>query len=115
LVFPVFAALAEFERGLIREWTKASLEAARARGRNGGRSKALDAEKWAVALDLSEQRRHPVGEIGRTLGISRPTLYAYVRAGPPWVVCSPVAAASWSGAPDRKAAAAAPVAQRLFG
>jgi DNA invertase Pin-like site-specific DNA recombinase len=83
LVFHVFAALAEFERGLIRERTRAGLEAARARGRKGGRPKALDAEKRAVALDLYEQRRHAVGEICRTLGISKPTLYAYVGAGRP--------------------------------
>jgi DNA invertase Pin-like site-specific DNA recombinase len=75
--------LAEFERGLVQEQSKAGLEAARAQGRKGGRPKALDADKRAVALDLYEQRKHSVGEICRTLGISKPTLYAYVRAGRP--------------------------------
>src|SRR3954451_12060266 len=48
LVFHIFAALAEFERNLIRERTQAGLEAARARGRKGGRPKALDANKRAL-------------------------------------------------------------------
>ena len=45
LVFHIFGALAEFERNLIRERTKAGLDAARARGRKGGRPKALDVEQ----------------------------------------------------------------------
>lgn len=81
LVFHIFGALAEFERNLIRERTKAGLEAARARGRKGGRPKTLNAQQRALAIDLYEQRKHPVEEICRTLGISKPTLYAYVREG----------------------------------
>jgi DNA invertase Pin-like site-specific DNA recombinase len=79
LVFHIFGALAEFERNRIRERTKAGLEAARARGRKGGRTKALDAEQRALAVELYERRKHSVKEICRTLGISKPTLYAYVR------------------------------------
>jgi DNA invertase Pin-like site-specific DNA recombinase len=79
LVFHIFGALAEFERNLIRERTKAGLEAARARGRKGGRPKSLNAQQRALALDLYVQRKHTVEEICRTLGISKPTLYAYVR------------------------------------
>ena len=79
LVFHVFGALAEFERNLIRERTKAGLDAARARGRKGGRPKALDLEQRTLAVDLYEQRKHTVDEICRTLGISKPTLYGYVR------------------------------------
>jgi len=81
LVYHIFGALAEFERNLIRERTKAGLEAARARGRKGGRPKALDANQRAWAVKLYEQRKHTVDEICQTLGISKPTLYAYVREG----------------------------------
>jgi DNA invertase Pin-like site-specific DNA recombinase len=79
LVFHIFGALAEFERNLIRERTKAGLEAARARGRQGGRRPKLDARQRALAVGLYRQRKHPVEEICRTLGITKPTLYAYVR------------------------------------
>jgi DNA invertase Pin-like site-specific DNA recombinase len=79
LVFHIFGALAEFERNPIRERTKAGLDAARARGRKGGRPKALDEEQRTLAVDLYEQRKHTVDEICRTLGISKPTLYGYVR------------------------------------
>jgi DNA invertase Pin-like site-specific DNA recombinase len=79
LVFHIFGALAEFERNLIRDRTKAGLDAARARGRKGGRPKALDAEQRTLAVDLYERRTHTVEEICRTLGISKPTLYGYVR------------------------------------
>jgi len=79
LVFHVFAALAEFERGLIRERTMAGLAAARARGRVGGRPKRLDAARRAMAVALYRERRLPVAEICRLYCISKPTLYAYVR------------------------------------
>lgn len=52
LVFHVFGALAEFERGVIRERTRAGLDAARARGRVGGRPPALSADDLAVARAL---------------------------------------------------------------
>jgi DNA invertase Pin-like site-specific DNA recombinase len=78
-VFHILGALAEFERNLIRERTKAGPDAARARGRKGGRPKALDVEQRTLAVDLYEQRKHTVDEICRTLGISKPTLYGYVR------------------------------------
>jgi len=81
LVFHIFGALAEFERNLIQERTKAGLEAAWARGRKGGRPKSLNAQQRALARDLYAQRKHTVEEICRTLGISKPTLYAYVRQG----------------------------------
>lgn len=79
LVFHIFGALAEFERNLIRERTKAGLEAARARGRQGGRPKKKDAKQRALAVKLYEEKAHGVGEICQMLGISKPTLYAYVR------------------------------------
>ena len=74
LIFHIFGALAEFERNLIRERTQAGLVAARARGKKGGRPKALTARQRIVAQDLYE-KRHPIAEICRTLKISRATLY----------------------------------------
>lgn len=78
LVFQIFGALAEFERNLIRERTQAGLAAARARGRNGGRPKGLDAAKTQLLYDLYDARERSVMEICKLLGISKPTLYAYV-------------------------------------
>ncbi len=78
LVFQIFGALAEFERNLIRERTLAGLSAARARGRIGGRPKALDATKTELLYKLYDEKGHTVKEICRILGISKPTLYAYL-------------------------------------
>lgn len=80
LVFHVFGALAEFERNLIRERTQAGLSAARARGRRGGRPKALDASKRELALRLYQEREHSIDEICRMMGISKTTLYNYLAA-----------------------------------
>jgi DNA invertase Pin-like site-specific DNA recombinase len=79
LVFHIFGALAEFERNLIRDRTKAGLEAARSRGRKGGRPRKLSTQQCAVALDLYNQKKHGIAQICLTLGISKPTLYAIVR------------------------------------
>lgn len=80
LVFHIFGALAEFERNLISERTRAGLDAARARGRKGGRPKKLDSQQRALAIDLYNQKKHGVDEICRTVGISKPTLYAYIES-----------------------------------
>ncbi len=82
LVFHVFGALAEFERDLIRERTQAGLTAARARGRQGGRPKALDERKAEIARVLYTDKTNSVADICRTLRISRATLYRYIKAGP---------------------------------
>ena len=79
LVFHIFGALAEFERQLIVERTQAGLSAARARGRLGGRPKTLDADKKQVVIDLYNERKLPVKKICEMMGISKPTLYNYVR------------------------------------
>ncbi|WP_337173558.1 recombinase family protein [Paludisphaera sp.] len=79
LVFHIFGALAEFERNLIRERTKAGLEAARARGRKGGRKKKLDERKRALAVQLYRAKEHTIPEICSMVGISKPTLYAYAK------------------------------------
>ncbi|UUC96696.1 recombinase family protein [Comamonas sp. C11] len=75
LVFHVFAALAEFERRLIVERTHAGLEAARARGRKGGRP-ALPPEKVAAIQAMATGNRS-VSEICKALKIGRSTLYKY--------------------------------------
>ena len=61
LIFHIFGALAEFERALIRERTQAGLQAARARGRKGGRPKRLDAEQRAHAVALYRARKPHCG------------------------------------------------------
>jgi DNA invertase Pin-like site-specific DNA recombinase len=78
LFFHMFGALAEFERNLIRERTQAGLQAARARGKKGGRPKALDAKRRARTVELYREGNLSVNEICRTQGISRGTLYAYI-------------------------------------
>lgn len=78
LVFHIFGALAEFERNLIRERTRAGLEAARARGRQGGRPKKKSKEQRELAVQLYEEKKHSVGDICTMLGVSKPTLYAYI-------------------------------------
>ncbi|MCP5005597.1 MAG: recombinase family protein [Planctomycetes bacterium] len=79
LTFHIFGALAEFERNLICERTQAGLSAARARGRHGGRCKALDAEKRDVAVNLYNEKKMTVSKICELMGISKPTLYSYIR------------------------------------
>ena len=69
---------AEFERALVRERTQAGLDAARARGRKGGRPKLLDPEKRRHAVTLYKNKQHSIAEICRLMGISKPTLYSYV-------------------------------------
>ena len=78
LVFHMFGALAEFERDLIRERTRAGLGAARARGRLGGRPKRLTPERRRLAVQLYRAKEHSIAEICRLMGISKPTLYSYL-------------------------------------
>ncbi|WP_249020756.1 recombinase family protein [Conexibacter sp. S30A1] len=75
LIFHTFAALAEFERELIRERTRAGLAAARARGRHGGRRTVMTPEKLRVARDMYASRQHTVTAIASTIGVSRATIY----------------------------------------
>ena len=79
LVFMIFSALAQFERRLISERTKAGLAAARARGRLGGRRKIETVDpKVLTAKSLYRDRSMEIPDICKTLGISRSTLYRYV-------------------------------------
>ncbi len=79
LVFHIFASLAEFERDLIKERTMAGLEAARARGRSGGRPKALDEKKLQLASRLMRSREMTVPEVCQAVGVGRTTLYRYLK------------------------------------
>ncbi len=79
LIFHIFGALAEFERNLIQERTYAGLAAARARGRTGGRPKALDAKKTALLYRLYDEKKHSIQEICELVGVSKSTLYSYLR------------------------------------
>ena len=80
LVFHMFGALAEFERNLIRERTNAGLQAARSRGKVGGRPKALDSNKRELAVTLYDDKKHTIKEICTMMNISKPTLYKYIEA-----------------------------------
>ena len=79
LIFHLFGALAEFERNLIKERTLAGLQAARARGRKGGRPPSLGAEKRKLAVKLYNDKNYIVNQVCQMMGISKPTLYKYVR------------------------------------
>jgi DNA invertase Pin-like site-specific DNA recombinase len=83
LIFHIFGALAEFERNLIRERTMAGLAAARARGRQGGRPKALDEKQRQTLCKMYDSKQHSVKEICTMFGISKPTLYNYLRERKP--------------------------------
>ena len=81
LIFHIFGALAEFERSLISERTRAGLEAARARGHAAGRPPALDDVGIAAARALLRDPSIPAAEVASRLGVSKATLYKYVPGG----------------------------------
>ncbi len=80
LIFHLMGALTEFERDLIRERTNAGLAAAKARGRVGGRPRKLKTNgKVALARRMFADQSHSIPEMCAALGISRATLYRYVK------------------------------------
>lgn len=82
LTFHLFASLAEFERDIIKERTKAGLESARARGRRGGRPRGLSKEakdKAIIAESLYKQKDMAVVDICKHLGIAKSTFYKYLK------------------------------------
>ena len=78
LVFHIFGALAEFERGIIRERTTAGLDAARARGRVGGRPRSLTEADLAVARTLLRDGDLTIAQVAERLGVAPSTLYAHL-------------------------------------
>jgi DNA invertase Pin-like site-specific DNA recombinase len=84
LVFGIFASLAEFERDLISERTRAGLTSARSRGRKGGRRPKMTPAKLRLAMAAMGKPETNVGVLCRELGITRSTLYRHVSpAGEP--------------------------------
>lgn len=82
LFFNISASFAEFERDLIRERTKSGLEAARARGRKGGRRQGMtkDAEQKAILAETYyKEGKMGVNQIAKEIGVSKMTLYKYLR------------------------------------
>ena len=78
LVFGIFAALAEFERELIRERTQTGLVAARARGRMGGRPRKIDVKALKMAMSALSDRNTVVQEVAKRLHVTTTTLYSYL-------------------------------------
>jgi len=81
LVFHVFAALAQFERAMIRERTRAGLEAARARGRKGGRPRSLTTKDLAMAKSMLRDPDIKLVDVAGNLGVSTATLYRHLPGG----------------------------------
>ena len=81
LIFHIFTALAQFERKLIQERTRAGLDAARARGRKGGRKPiAASDPRVQTAKKMHADKSMPIGDICQPLRISRATFYRYLAA-----------------------------------
>jgi DNA invertase Pin-like site-specific DNA recombinase len=77
LIFHILAALAEFERDMIRERAAAGRAAAQAQGKTGGRPRSMDADKLAAAKALLATKR-TVAQAAKSIGVSRATLYRYL-------------------------------------
>jgi len=78
LVVHLFAALAEFERDLIKERTMAGLAAARARGRKGGRPSTMTPTKLKTAREMYDSQQQTVAAIADTIGVSRASIYRHL-------------------------------------
>lgn len=84
MFFQILGAIAEFEHALMSERTRDGLEAARARGRNGGRKAKLtdrqiaDARRMYEELGDDGKRAHTVADIAKAYGVSRPTIYRHL-------------------------------------
>jgi DNA invertase Pin-like site-specific DNA recombinase len=81
LIFHIFAALAEFERSIIRERTRAGLESAKARGRIGGRPPSLSEKDIAAAKAMLRDPNISMEDVAQHLGVSPSTIYRYIPGG----------------------------------
>lgn len=81
LMLQVVGAMAEFERSLIKERTRAGLDAAKAQGRTGGRPSVVDEDVLTVAR-ARKAKGESVSAIARALGVSRATLYRHLGESP---------------------------------
>ena len=80
LIFNIFSSLAQFERRLIQERTRAGLDAARSRGRQGGRKKVENTDpKVLMAKNMHKDHGMSIDDICKTLKISRASFYRYIR------------------------------------
>lgn len=79
IIIRMFSLLADIEHQLISQRTREALAIARAKGRLGGRPPALNTQKQELALKLYKEGKHSVKEICQMMGISKPTLYSYLR------------------------------------
>ncbi len=79
LVFHIFAALAEFEKDIIKERTNAGLKAARSRSRLGGRPKLLNEKQINLLRSLYQDQQTPVIEIAKMMNISKKSIYNYLK------------------------------------
>ncbi len=93
LLFHIFGALAEFERDLIRERTRAGLAVARARGRSGGRPPVLSELQVETLRKMYDSKQYTIAELARTFGCGRATIYRILRptpAAPPAPAVAPL-------------------------
>jgi DNA invertase Pin-like site-specific DNA recombinase len=81
LIFHIFGALAEFERAIIRERTRAGLQAAKARGRIGGRKPSLSTQDRQIVQSLLADPSIPIAEIAKRLNVSKQTFYRHFPGG----------------------------------
>ena len=81
MVFHIFGALSEFERGIIRERTMAGLKAARDMGRKGGRPASLNPDDLIAAKALLKNKKITVKEVARRLKVGHSTLHRYLPGG----------------------------------
>lgn len=88
LISHIFGALAEFERSIIRERTRAGLDAARARGRRGGRPPKLDEHDMSAARVMLAESSITVEDVAKRLGVSASTLYRHLPAARSQVVAA---------------------------
>lgn len=77
--FVIMAGMSEFERDIIRERTRTGIAAAKERGRVGGRPEKLKSDKKKMAIDLYNRNENTAQEIATLVGVSRKTLYSYIK------------------------------------